>query len=365
MNYKTAAALAVAALTAGMAQAQSNVTVFGILDIGYLNARATGAGNVNSVNTDGNSSSRLGFRGEEDLGGGMKASFWLEAAVNPDTGTGGSTSVDNKTSVNPGGLTLARRSTVSLHGGFGELRLGRDYTPTFTNLTVAIHPFGTNGVGNAGQLFYPVAASGTTARTNVRASNAVNYFTPNMGGFQANVMYAFGEQPSTPAATNDDGNYFGGRVSYSSGPLTVAAATGKTNYATGDYTQSNIGATYRLGAARLSYLWGRNKVGLTETKINMIGVNYGVSAVGEIRAAYTTLKANGALKALNAGAADDATQLAVGYLHNLSKRTALYTNYSVVDNKGAGTQFSVGNGIRPTAAGGKSSGVEVGIRHTF
>lgn len=366
MNRKTAFALAVAILGAGVAQAQSNVTVFGVLDIGYLNARATGGGSVSSVNTDGNTSSRLGFRGEEDLGNGMKASFWMEAAVNPDSGTGGATSTDNKSSLNTGGLTFGRRSTVSLHGGFGELRLGRDFTPTFTNLSVAIHPFGTNGVGNAGQLFYPVAAGGTTPRTNVRASNAINYFTPNMSGFTANVMYAIGEQPSIPAATKDDGSYFGGRVAYTSGPLTVAAASGKTKYATGDYTQSNAGATYQLGAAKLSYLYGQNKVGVTQTKVNMIGVNYAVSSVGEVRAAYTTLKANSALKALNGGAANDATQVTVGYLHSLSKRTALYTNYSVVDNKNTGKAFTVGGTtVASPTPGGNSSGIEVGIRHTF
>jgi predicted porin len=356
MNKKLAIACAVGALC-GAAQAQSNVTMFGVFDIGMLSARATGSGGITSVNTDGNTSSRLGFRGVEDLGGGMKADFWLEAAHNPDTGTGGSTSVDNRGSVNSGGLTFARRSTVGLSGGFGELRLGRDYTPTFTNLTVAVHPFGTNGVGNAGQLFYPVAAGGTTARTNVRASNAINYFTPEMGGFSANIMYAVGEQPSAPALNKDDGNYFGGRLAYRNGPLTVAAATGKTKYATGDYTQSNLGVVYQMGPARLTYMWGENKVGITKTKVNLVGVQFKVSPAGEVRAAYTDLKAT--------GVASNATQIAVGYLHNLSKRTALYTNYSVVDNKGTGTSFSVGNGIRPTTAGGNSTGFEVGIRHSF
>lgn len=361
MYKKLAVVCAVGALCAA-AHAQSNVTFFGVLDIGYLNARAAGNGSVNSVNTDGNTSSRLGFRGEEDLGGGMKANFWLEAAVNPDTGTGGSTSVDNKASVNPGSLTFGRRSTVGLSGSFGEVRLGRDYTPTFTNLTVAVHPFGTNGVGNAGQLFYPVAAGGTTARTNVRASNAINYFTPEMGGFSANIMYGTGEQASNAVDsagrnTSKDGNYFGGRLAFRNGPLTIAYATGKTNYATGDYTQSNLGVVYQLGAARLSYLMGENKVGVTKTKVNMLGVQYKVSAAGEIRASYTDLKAT--------GVANDATQVAVGYLHNLSKRTALYTNYSIVDNKGTGKQFSVGGGFAPSAAGGNSSGFEVGVRHTF
>jgi predicted porin len=88
----------------------------------------------------------------------------------------------------------------------------------------------------------------------------------------------------------------------------------------------------------------------------MIGVQYQVGS-GEVRAAYTTLKAK--------GVANDATQLTVGYVHNLSKRTALYTNYSLVDNKGVGTRFSVGGGSRPTSPGGNSSGLEFGMRHSF
>ena len=127
--------LALAALTAfaGVASAQSSVTLFGIVD---LSARGVdnGIGTRSTINQDGNSSSRLGFRGVEDLGGGLKAGFWIEGALSADTG-------------NATGQTWQRRSTVSLMGGFGEIRLGRDYTPTFWNHTV-FDPFGTNGVGS-------------------------------------------------------------------------------------------------------------------------------------------------------------------------------------------------------------------------
>lgn len=356
---KTQLTLAIAALASlsNVALAQSSVETFGILDIGVLSARASGSGSINTVNTDGNSSSRLGFRGKEDLGGGLNANFWLEAAVNPDVGTGGGTSTNNKDSVNSGGLTFARRSTVGLSGNWGELRLGRDYVPSFSNLTVSMHPFGTNGVGNAGQLFYPVNAGGTSVRTNVRASNSVGYILPNMGGVYGQLMYATGEQASNAAGgTSKDGNHVGGRIGYAAGPLNVAFATGKTNYATGDYTQTNLAANYQFGPAKLMYLWGQNKVGVTKTTANMIGTQYAVGQ-GEVRFAYTTLKAE--------NVANDANQFAIGYLHNLSKRTALYTNYSQVKNKGTGKQFSVGGGNAVTDAGGSSSGLEVGIRHSF
>lgn len=355
------AAVAAAALITGQAQAQSNVTVFGVVDIGYLSTSASGV-TQQQITNDLNTSSRLGFRGAEDLGGGMKASFWFEAAMTPQSGAGGSTSTTNKDSLNSGGLTFARRSTVELSGSFGEVRLGRDYTPTFTNLTVANHPFGTNGVGNSGQMYYPVAVGGTTPRTQVRASNGINYFSPNFSGVQVNLMYATNNQPDNLGAVGDDGKYTGGRISYGNGPLNVALATAKTKYATGDYTQSNFAANYQLGEAKLMYLWGENKVGVTKTTSNMVGVQYKMSETGEIRAGYTVLSAAGFAATAGVG---DATQAVIGYVHNLSKRTALFTNYSVVDNKGTGTKFAVGGGNAVTTAGGNSTGYEFGIRHSF
>ena len=354
-------ALAVAGLAVSAAQAQTqmgSVTMFGVYDTGILFANASGPGFATLITTDGNTSSRLGFRGVEDLGGGLKANFWLEAAFNGDAGTGGNTSTNNKDSVGAGALTFGRRATLGLEGGWGEIRLGRDYVPSFTNLTTAMHPFGTNGVGNSGQLFYPVNAGGTTVRTNVRASNSIGYFTPSgLGGFSANVMWATGEQQQLAAgAAGDDGGHVGARLAYTSGPLSIAGATGKTKYATGDFTQSNFGANYQFGPAKLMYLWGQNKVGNTKTTINMIGTQWDVGP-GQLRFAYTALSAS--------GVASDANQVALGYVYNLSKRTALYSTYSQVNNKGVGKSFSVGGGYAPTAAGGNSSGLEFGVRHTF
>jgi predicted porin len=367
-SMKIRPALVVAALSsvASLAHAQATVEIFGLLDIGYLNTSADGNGSASSINTDGNTSSRLGFRGTEDLGGGLKASFWLESSVSPDSGVGGSTSLDNKSAGAAGingsaGLTFGRRSTVSLAGGFGELRLGRDYVPSFNNLTASWHPFGTNGVGNAGQLFYQVNTGGTTARTNVRASNSIGYLLPaNLGGFTGHFMYAIGEQASNagvPAgAIADDGKHMGARVGYRSGALNMSIATGTTKYATGDFTQSNFAINYQFGPAKLMYLWGKNEVGVTSTTANMVGTQYKLST-GEVRFAYTMLKAD--------KVANDATQWAVGYVHDLSKRTALYANYSQLSNDGVGTRFTVGGGNNTTTPGGGSTGYEFGARHSF
>ena len=132
------------------------------------------------MGTDGMSSSRLGFRGVEDLGGGLKASFWLEMGLAPDTGRsargdwGSGTAQRNQ-------LVFNRRSTVSLSNQWGELRLGRDYTATFWSWTV-FDPFGTNGVGAATNLALgrtcQTALAGTTYGTLVRANNMVQYILP-------------------------------------------------------------------------------------------------------------------------------------------------------------------------------------------
>src|SRR5687768_18396130 len=113
---KSLLALAVLGVFAGAASAQSSVTLFGVVD---ANAKAVknGSTTTKQLGTDGLASSRLGFRGVEDLGGGMSAGFWIEGGLQPDTG-------------NAGGMNWQRRSTVSLMGGFGEVRLGRDYRRT-------------------------------------------------------------------------------------------------------------------------------------------------------------------------------------------------------------------------------------------
>jgi predicted porin len=132
---KSLIALAVLAAS-GAAMAQSSVTLFGVVDATVRYVDGGTSGNIWSLTNSGYNSSRLGFRGTEDLGGGLSASFWLEAGVNNDNGTGSATSTNNtvagSASANTGtqGLTFNRRSTVSLAGSWGELRLGRDLCRT-------------------------------------------------------------------------------------------------------------------------------------------------------------------------------------------------------------------------------------------
>lgn len=335
----------------GAAHAQSNVTVFGVVDLAINSMSASGVASKTLMVPDANTSSRWGMRGTEDLGGGLKASFHLEGALDATNGGSGTASTNNVAGATSS--LFGRRSTVSLSSTWGELRAGRDYVPSFGNLTVSSHPFGTNGLANAGQLFYPVAAGGTSARTNVRASNSIGYFLPaTLGGIYGQVMYAYGDATSTA----DAGKHVGGRIGYKAGPLDMSLASGTTTYVTGDYTQSNFAINYKFGPAKLMYLWGQNKVGVTSTTANMIGTQYALGA-GELRASYTRLTAD--------RVANDANQLGLGYVHPLSKRTAVYTNYSVVKNENGGKAFGVGDGDKPVEAGGSSSGFQIGLRHSF
>jgi len=181
------AALAAAAACAGGAQAQSSVTLFGVMDLAYTHLSSDAGRSRDLLQGDGNTSSRLGFRGVEDLGGGLAAGFWIEAGFAPDSGAGAASNTNNQASgaAGAGGLTFGRKSVVSLSGRWGEVRAGRDYVPSFLNLTAAMHPFGTNGVASAGHLFYPLAFGGTTARTSVRASNSLSYVLPGHGPARA------------------------------------------------------------------------------------------------------------------------------------------------------------------------------------
>lgn len=333
-----------AALGSGGALAQSSVTVFGILDFGVMYIK-NGSEHRKLMSLDGVNTSRLGFRGAEDLGGGLSASFHLEGALTPDDG-------------NAGGFNFRRRSTVSLVSTtLGEVRLGRDYTPTFWNLSI-FSPFGTNGVGSSGSLMYGFGGSSGTAPTIVRsdnsiADNSIGYFLPkNLGGVYGQAMVAAAEGAVA-------GKYYGARVGYAGGPVDVALAYGETtNAANGDKFKSlNLGASYNFGVAKLSGIVNQSKQDVRKQTSYMVGGVVPLGA-GEIHAAY--------VRADTANSDNDANQWSLGYVHNLSKRTALYTAASRITNKGA-AKFAIGgvtNGP-PAVVGQASTGVEAGIRHIF
>jgi predicted porin len=346
---KSLVALAVLAAS-GAAMAQSSVTLFGIVDAGYASIKAKGV-SKSGITNSGLNSSRFGLRGSEDLGGGMKAEFWLEGALANDDG-------------NASGLNFQRRSTVSVVGGFGEVRIGRDYTPTFWNTTV-YDEFGTNGIGQSltpNMIQYAGAASTFNGTAAVRSNNSISWFTPTVSGFSAQIMQAFGENAGT-VKTND---YMGVRLGYVQGKLSAHYAQGKTEGATDavDTKYSNFGASYNFGMIKPMLFMGTEKTGTTEVKATEISANIPMGA-GAFRVASSKVDVS--------NSANDFTKTAVGYVHNLSKRTMLYGTYASVSNK-AGQIASVQNNglthvVSPAAGastpGGKSTGYEFGVRHAF
>jgi predicted porin len=336
----------------GMAAAQTSVTLFGIVDAAYAHGSGSTANRTQLV-SGANNSSRLGFRGTEDLGAGMSASFWLEAQFNTDNGTGVATNTNNQATGTAGnlGLTFNRRSTVSLAGPWGEVRLGRDYTGHYRN-RVDTDPFGVVGVGAT-----QVNVGSLAGQTSTRASNAIGYFLPpNLGGFFGQVQYYLGENASG-TATEDDGNGYSLRGGYQAGPLVVSAAYARQQFAAGDIVSTNLGAIYDAKAVKLMAAVFRDK---TESATPFSGKGYTLGAiapvgVGEFKLALSSYGSDAGLK-------PKTQKAAIGYVHNLSKRTALYATYARVRNSGGATTALNGS---VTAANQGSSGYDLGIRHSF
>lgn len=358
---KTLIAAAVLSLS-GAAFAQTNVTLFGIVDA----VVAVGNGSLTDrtrLHNSGFNSSRFGVQGVEDLGGGLRAGFWLEAGVNNDDGTGQASQNSNQlanpslvtatgaagtaaaaatgTTANPAinarnqGLTFNRRSVVSLGGSWGQINAGRDYTPHFWNHT-AFDPFGTNGVGTS------MAMNGRTGgETSVRASNSIAYAYGygfngakvfGTGGLNIDIMYYMGENASG-AATSDDGRGTSARIGYAGKNWNVAVGSGKTDYAkgqtaatapAGEISTTNIGGNYNLGVANIMGLWNEDDVNGTKKVGMLIGATAPMGQ-GLVRASYSTTEVDA-----TGGAATK--QIALGYVHNLSKRTQVYATYARVTN---------------------------------
>ena len=358
---KSLVALAVLA-AAGAASAQSSVTLFGIVDATLAHGSGSLTDSTRLANS-GYNSSRLGFRGTEDLGGGMAASFWLEAGFNNDDGTGQGSNTNNQATGNAPaaaggqGLTFARRATVSLSGGWGEVRLGRDYTSTFRNIG-SFDPFGYNGVGTT--VIAARSILGTASVVQVRVSNSFGYFLPaKLGGFYGQAQIYLGENAQNGAATEDDGKGWNFRLGYAAGPFNIALAHNNLELAAGDIKTTNIGGQWDFRVAKLLANYQRDRQsGVASGRGYLIGGLIPVGA-GEVRLSYSEYKVDN-----NAAAALDprARKMAIGYVHNLSKRTALYASYARVKNSGGS---ATALNASTTAANASSSGYDFGVRHSF
>lgn len=344
----------------GFAAAQSSVTIFGIIDatlqrgVGETTTR-------NQLGSGGNGTSRIGFRGTEDLGGGLKAGFWLEGAISVDNGSGGVTNTNNQTSgtgtapASGQGLTWGRRSTVSLMGNWGEVRLGRDFSVQYYN-RFQFDPFANNGVGgsqtNAGSLGGPVSQ---------RVSNAIMYFTPTLAGFYGQAQWYLGENAPGSGPTFRDGTGGGVRLGYRIGPVNVAVAHARTDYhrttTAGDIKATNIAASVDFGIVTAMGGYYRDEV---NTTAGLTGSGFQIGSIvrvgpGDIKAQYSDYKTTATTR-------PQTKKISLGYVHNLSKRTAVYGTYGRVSNSGGATTSLNGS---TTGANQSSYGIDLGLRHSF
>jgi predicted porin len=345
---------------AGAALAQtSSVNIFGIIDQGVSrmnNGQSTLTftplaliGRPSTWTVRSATSSRLGFRGSEDLGGGLKANFHIEHRFTPDTG-----------GIEPrdGALTTVfwnAQSWVGLSGAFGEVRLGRQYVPAFF-VGITIDPWGYD-YNVAGASSFTRGGNGVTA-----AYNAVVYRTPNLSGLTAEVMVAAGEGGAAAVypPAGRIGRNEGANVQYSAGPLWAGLGYNNSRQEGTPIKNRywNLGVAYDFGFVRAiaSYSVGNNNVaGNPDTRTYLVGATapLGAGRLKAVAARYDAAvgqnfnAANTLLPPLTGG--QNTTKFGLGYEYFLSKRTSVHADAGTASTEGVS----------------RTTGFEAGIKHAF
>lgn len=336
------------ALCAGatVALANSNVTVYGIVDTGFKMVD-NGVDKFSNPIDGGLATSRLGFRGTEDLGGGLKAEFMLEGQLNPSTGSMGSTTVAANEIFN-------REAWVGLSSTkFGSIRMGRSDVTNTQNVDFYASRFGNFGTN---------ALNGTSMELGTDVKNVVRYTTPDFKGLTVELGHASG----TAATVGEDagGDEKGIFVRYKAGKLDVHAGTqkrGSTATASArDYHA--VGGSYDFGVASVGVSHGQGDVNNASGKRNKVtqaSVSVPVGAGVNLHAVYSVAE-DGAQAANGKGQG-----YTVGASKALSKRTSLYAAYSAINNESNSKMYFSRQGIAPTVGGRDTSALSAGISHRF
>ncbi len=343
-------ALAIAGLASTAAFAQSNVTIYGIVDASVVGKTYLGNPSKQtqfSVNSGLLSTSRIGFKGVEDLGNGLKALFVLEYGLNIDDnqGIGASTTT---------GATNGRQQFVGLTGGFGTAVAGRLQTTGLDFSVAATALGGSTGIGAAYN-----AGGGTLITSASRANNAVAYISPSFGGVTVAYNHARAplatEYAVSQVNTDNTANLLS--VSYDNGPITAGAIYTKyvqsqTNLAADDIKEWGLRAGYDFKVVKLQALYQQQKADTTaavgKDKKWAVSLSAPIGAKVAVIAEYA---------ALNVGSTLGADNVKVGTLastYALSKRTTAYAGFVAKR-----VQSDVG------AQGLDSNTYGVGLRHAF
>jgi predicted porin len=197
----------------------------------------------------------------------------------------------------------------------------------------------------------------------VRSSNSVQFILPGgLGGVEGVFMAAGGEGASAASSQN---KVLGGRIGWAGGPVgfTVAHTTSENDLtASGRFSDSTVGGTARVGPVRLNAAWRQFKQNASK-QTNLLGAAVLTLGSSELKLSYLRAAFSGRVGAVDISA-NEASQLGLGYVYNLSKRSALYTSASRISNDGTAT-FVVPGGPAGIAAGNTSTGFEAGVRHIF
>lgn len=326
---KSLIALAVMA-AAGAASAQSSVQIYGLLDGGLASIKEAG---VRQTKIDSGliDTSRVGLKGSEDLGGGLKAVFTLEKAIGVDTGTAA------------GGFD--REASIGLAGGFGEIKGGKVWS-AFDDLN------DNASAAFASNVFKPTAYVFASHLYNANPNNGVRYTSPTVAGFTGVVSYAFGENKTTTTSAD---KAFALGLKYENGPLMLGAAyqkeEGVLDLTNGTDTKyGRLNAAYDFGVAKLLGSYGYVKEDMAgKTNEYQIGVDVPLASNLVLSGGYATSQDKDA-----AGVKQDKrTGLGLALAYTLSKRTTAYVGLNRSKTKNAGVETD-----KITAYG-------VGVRHAF
>jgi len=316
----------------GMAAAQSTVELYGQVDVGVTHANNgtsinPGRGPVGQWALQQGTASRLGFKGQEDLGGGLYARFNLEHRFFGDTG------------MQDSGAFFKGVSTVSLASAqWGEVYMGRDVVPAFY-LTCTADPTCWSFTSQPGQPYAYANYNGSVAADNsgIRRNNSVGYRTPSFRGLSAEVAYAFGEDIRRSTK--------GFNVSYNQGP--VYAAIGYDGAAS-DNRLWILAGGYDFGVVRPLFTYSDAKGGATTPGYDAKSAS--LTFVVPISRGKVFLGAGRLVAHTGSGGTDvKSNKFYVGMDHNLSKRTMLYANIGSAKS----TDLT------------RSTAFDFGIRHKF
>jgi len=327
---KSLIALAVLAAS-GAAMAQSSVTLYGVIDAGLV--KTTDVSTALGANLNG--TSRIGLRGTEDLGGGLKASFNLEQGINPGNGTAASTGSSVAGVANAKTANWARAAYAELSGGFGAVRLGRSLSPSYYGLAAWELTGAANYSAVANQFQFVGDDDG-------RNDAQIMYTSPNFGGVTASAAVVL--KPNTGVVVNGDQKAkYDLNVVYSNGPIAAGlsynkVASRKANMA--------LGGSYDLGVAKIAASYQDNYAGGLGTAADLKQRGFTIGATVPVGAFAVTLDIARDTKYKD-------TDVLLEGKYALSKRTFAYAYY-LNDGK---------TGVVANSA--KKNTLGLGIRHNF